>query len=866
MRWKRWMCLAWLCLIPFSGNAATPMVANGWHSLALKNDGTVLAFGSDSFGQLGLGQIVQSATPVQAQGLNGVVAVSTGFWYVLAVKSDGTVWAWGNGNLGDGTRTPSNTPVQAQGLSGVTAVAAGTASVALKSDGTVWTWGGNNYGQLGYGVPGRGGLLPAQVPGLSGMTRIGTGWGHTAALKNNGTVWAWGNNASGQLGDGATSQRTAPAQVPGLTGITDIAVGWNHTVALKSDGTVWEWGANGYGQLGDGTTADRSQPIQVPGLTGVTAISAGMAHTLALDAAGTIWAWGWNGYGQLGNGTTTSSATPIQVPGLTAVVAIAAELGHTVALKSDGSIWSWGSNASGELGDGTTVARASPVRAAQGLTGITSLSAGLGSTTALKSDGTVWSWGANGYGQLGIGGVTGRTTPATVPGLNGVTKIAANFTNSMALKADGTVWVWGSYSGNGLGASSVPVRVPGLSGATAIASGVAFGMAVIHDGTVWAWGWNGLGQLGDGIAIDGVTVVPVQVGGLSGITAVSGSVDHALALRSDGTVWGWGSNEYGKLGIASQRTCNSFMGGNVPCNPVPAQVPGLSGVVAIVAADKRSLALKSDGTIWSWGASWNWCCPSDALTGSAIPAQIPGLTGMVAISYEIALKSDGTVWEWAPFGSAPRQVQGLSGMTAVAGSDMDSLAVKSDGTVWAWGENTFGALGDGTYAPKLLTPVLVVNETLNGPLDLIPEGSNSIPPDKIPPFFVAAYKSGGLSATSLYADIRGLGASATFASATDFGSFAAGYNVYVAANVPSMQSAYFQLDSNNNWSALSWPMAEFVRGVALDSQNTLVRVQILQNVNVSQLPGASIIVGYGTDPDEMLRAARYRTIFTVPQQ
>ena len=162
--------------------------------------------------------------------------------------------------------------------------------------------------------------------------------------------------------------------------------------------------------------------------------------------------------------------------------------------------------------------------------------------------------------------------------------------------------------------------------------------------------------------------------------------------------------------------------------------------------------------------------------------------------------------------------------------------------------------------------MLVVNETLNGPLDLIPEVPNTIPPDKIPPFFVATYKSGGLSATSLYADIRGLVASGTFASAGNLGKFSAGYNVYVAASVPSMQSSYFQLDSSNNWSLLNWPMAAFMRGVALDSQNTLVRAQILQNANVSQLPGASIIVGYGTDPDEMLRAARYRTIFTVPQQ
>ncbi len=193
--------------------------------------------------------------------------------------------------------------------------------------------------------------------------------------------------------------------------------------------------------------------------------------------------------------------------------------------------------------------------------------------------------------------------------------------------------------------------------------------------------------------------------------------------------------------------------------------------------------------------------------------------------------------------------------------------LRRDGTVLAWGLNNYGQIGDGTLALQP-TPVLALNETGNGFLDLIPEVANNIPRDKIPPFFLATYADGGLSATTLYADIRGITASGTFAAASDAGKFAAGYNVYVAASVPSLQSAYFQLDSGNSWSVLRWPMAEFLRAVALDSQTSVVRAQILQNADLSSpaLAGTSIVVGYGTDPDEMLRNARYRTIFTVPQQ
>ncbi|HLE17979.1 MAG TPA: carboxypeptidase regulatory-like domain-containing protein [Syntrophales bacterium] len=288
--------------------------------------------------------------------------------HTLYLKNDGTVWAWGNnsnGQLGNGTMTQSATPVQISGLSSVVAVAAGYAhTVALKSDGTVWAWGNNSNGQLGNGTTTDSGI-PVQITGLSGAAAIAAGYAHTVALMTDGTVWTWGNNSNGQLGDGTTTDSHIPLPT-WLPGVAAIAAGHSHTVALMNDITnvsVWAWGNNSNGQLGNGTTTDSAAPVHVSNLSGGTAIAAGSYHTVALKDDGTVWVWGSNIKGQLGNGSTTQSTVPVQISGLPSVTAVAAGYTHTVALKSDGTVWAWGDNFYGQLGDGTTIDRWTPVQA-----------------------------------------------------------------------------------------------------------------------------------------------------------------------------------------------------------------------------------------------------------------------------------------------------------------------------------------------------------------------------------------------------------------------------------------------------------------------------------------------------------------------
>lgn len=304
-------------------------------TLAVKTDGTVLAWGANDEGQIGNGRRNTVTAPVQV--LTGAQAVAAGGWHSIALKSDGTVWAWGDNNagqVGDGTNARRLTPVQVSNINNVVAVAAGSIhSMALKSDGTVWTWGGNNTGQLGTGTTAPV-MSPVRVQTLGGVIAIAAGEDHNLALKADGTLWAWGDGSNGDLGNGQRRQQNAPVQVQGLADVKAISAGGTHSLALKKDGTVWAWGY----KL-DGSTFDQNNfsttPAQVPDLVQVASIASGLLHNLAVMADGTVRAWGSNDYGQLGNDSTAISRTPVAVHDLNKVVAVAAGHHHSLALTAD---------------------------------------------------------------------------------------------------------------------------------------------------------------------------------------------------------------------------------------------------------------------------------------------------------------------------------------------------------------------------------------------------------------------------------------------------------------------------------------------------------------------------------------------------
>jgi alpha-tubulin suppressor-like RCC1 family protein len=351
--------------------------------------------------------------------------VGGGGTHVVLAKPDGTVWAWGAnsyGQLGDGTTTQRREPTLAPTLTGVTAIASGYYhSLALRSDGTVWAWGRNSYGQLGDGTSTHR-YTPIAVPGLVGITAIAAGDYHSLALASNGSIWAWGRNTNGQLGNGTTTQSTVPIELAAPFPATAIGAGASHSAAVKSDGTAWAWGINSNGQLGDGSTTQRLTPVQMTGITGASAIAGGASHTLVL-AGGAVKATGYNGYSALGDGTTTQRTTAVASGTLTGVVEIVAGGNHSMARTSAGVVWAWGQNSSGQIGDGTTSTRNTPTLISA-LSDIAVIGAGSNFSLAVSTTGVVWTWGGNSSSQLGDGTTVNRLTPIAISDINYQWKVA----------------------------------------------------------------------------------------------------------------------------------------------------------------------------------------------------------------------------------------------------------------------------------------------------------------------------------------------------------------------------------------------------------------------------------------------------------
>nr|BDT37381.1 RCC1 repeat-containing protein [Myxococcus sp. MH1] len=526
---------------------------------------------------------------------------------------------------------------------------------------------------------------------------------HSLAIRSDGTVWAAGQNLRGQLGQPGTASTATPVQVPGLTSITSVATGDYHSVALRSGGTVWTWGDGSHGQLGTpdfpyGPVGFRPTPVQVPNLTGVVAVAAGDMHTLAVKGDGTVWAWGYNGEGQLGDGGVDSTRyAPAPVPGLTNVVAVFARYMTSCAIRSDSTLWCWGSNQFGMMGIGSTQGNSMVPVQVPGLTNVVAVSIGPRHTLAAKSDGTVWSWGMQDPTTY-----TFHLSPVQVAGLTGVTDVSAGLDTSFALKSNGTVWSWGENTQGQLGDGTkqrraTPVQVSGLTGVSVVAGGETHALALRSDGTLWTWGTSHEGERGDGA----VTLYPLP--GLIPLTepalAVAAGAAHSLLLSAQGTVWSWGSNEAGQLGD-----------GTTSRRVLPAPVAGLQNVIAIAAAGRTSLALRDDNTVWAWGG------------GTLTPTQVPGLQNIIAIStsatHRLALRDDSTIFAWGDnthgalgdgtlvSRTTPVQVSNLSDVMKVVAGPHTSYAIRYDGSAWAWGRNDYGQLADTTTTQRL-TPVLI---------------------------------------------------------------------------------------------------------------------------------------------------------------
>ena len=352
---------------------------------------------------------------------------------------------------------------------------------------------------------------------------------------------SWGVNTYGNLGLSNTTNYSSPKQIGTLTTWSSFSASGagDFSAAVKSDGTLWTWGRNQFGQLGSGNTTIYSSPKQVGSLTNWLKIATGYAYCMAIKTDGTLWSWGRNSSGQLGlNSATYSFSSPQQVGALTNWLSVASgSYISTIALKTDGTIWSWGYNANGQLALGNTTSYSSPKQIGA-LTNWSSAASGGFFTLATTTSGTLYGWGRNGNGQLGLGNTTYYSSPKQIGALTTWSKIAGLIQASIAIKTDGTLWSWGQYNYGQLGLGnttnySSPKQVGALTGwlyLSAAGYGASHAGSIKTDGTFWMWGRNNSGQLGLGDTTSRSS--PVQVGSLTTWqnSVVAGNFTLAIAL------------------------------------------------------------------------------------------------------------------------------------------------------------------------------------------------------------------------------------------------------------------------------------------------------------------------------------------------
>ena len=359
-----------------------------------------------------------------------------------------------------------------------------------RNAGELYIWGGDSWNSGSTAQNDRANRSsPIQIPGdwalddsiFASGNKLSMGeTGTLGAIKNDGTLWGWGGNSKGQLGQNNRTQYSSPVQVPGTTWKTMSLAGTNcETVhCIKTDGTLWGWGDNDNGQLAVGSKTTYSSPVQIPGTTWKAAISGGHKF-MGFKTDGTLWVCGRNTDGQLGLNNKTDCQSPTQIPGTTWGESFACQDATGAAIKTDGTLWTWGDNASGGLGHNNTTEYSSPRQVGSDTTWSKIGSGIQNCMLGLKTDGTLWGWGDNDQGQLGVNSRTFYSSPIQIGSDTTWDNVEITMGyHAVAHKTDGTLWNWGAAANGQLGQNnrvqcSSPVQVPGTWEKTLGAGGAA---------------------------------------------------------------------------------------------------------------------------------------------------------------------------------------------------------------------------------------------------------------------------------------------------------------------------------------------------------------------------------------------------------
>jgi alpha-tubulin suppressor-like RCC1 family protein len=729
------------------------------HVMGVRSTGDLYTWGAFSSGQLGWRTSLSS--PIQVSSNVNWQTISAGRSYVMAIRTNGTLWTWGRAStaFGIGLTSVNYTfiaePVQVGSDSNWSKVAAGpytsseftSHTAAVKTNGTLWTWGRGGEGQLGNNFN-NDRSFPTQMDSATNWSNVATYEFGTLGLKTDGTLWAWGDISNGKTGaDWPVEPKTFIFGAP--SNYTKISLGYT-SAGIKTDGTLWAWGDNQRGGLGQNNTTTYSSSVQVGSATDWIDVAAGAGYVLALKSGGTLWAWGNNLSGSLGDGTVINRSSPVQIGADTNWSKVFAGYLSSGAIKSTSTMWMWGNNTSGQLGHGDALNRSSPVQTGAG-NAWSQIFIGNRTSFSLTTSGTLWAVGSNASGMLGLNNSSvAFSTRQQIGALAVWSKAAPGVSHTLFTRTNGTMWAVGLNSSGQFGTNnatnaSSPVQVGALTGWLDIATGLNVSFGVRSDSTLWRWGVAGTVYRGDNFLGTAMSS-PVQVGTSNNWLSLRqnygnysyGSPSMTLAL-SNTSIWAWGENSGGGLGLGHTMTYPGNGTGAMPLSPVtyissPVQVGMGYSIIYKGTPQRYGGAIKTNGTLWMWGAG------SDGQLGSNVPGgiassaiQVGSDTNWSSLTLSMtpvnpgggtwwgstmALKTDGTLWGFgsAYFGElgnnrsgtsffSPIQI-GAAIWSKVSNGWGSTMAITTNGTLWAWGLNTAGNLGNGTTANRS-TPVQI---------------------------------------------------------------------------------------------------------------------------------------------------------------
>ena len=713
------------------------------HGALIKTDGTLWLWGSNTAGQLGIDSTNSAPYPTQEITFeNDWKNVTCGLEHTCAIKLDGSLWCWGNGlegRIGTGGTNPTSSPIQTliKGNDWIYVAAGDYNTVALKTNFSLWVWGLNDYGQIADPkIYGRNVLAPLEVFSVDQRWyRAAYGAKHIMAIENSDPT---------PSPTASVTPSPTPSNSPTITPSPTMTPTMTPTPTPVKGYQLWSWGGNRHGSLGLGDKIHRSSPTVVDANEVWIMLGGGGDFSLSLRNDFSLWSWGWNYSGTLGLGDKIHRSSPVRIGIENNWAKIDGGGWSGMSIKKDGTFWSWGYNSNGELGLGDVIHRSSPEQIGTSNDWDTFVSDFL-STTALKKDGSIWTWGSNSYrgifsGFLGTNDILSRSIPTRIGSENTWRKIGGSGLNKWAIKNDGTLWGWG-YGIYGVFGSPAP----GISSPVQFgiennweqvdAASSYFSAGIKTDGTLWMWGYNSSGELGQNYTSAGNFLSsPLQVGIGTDWMKISCSVDSIFALKNDGSLWSWGFNGYGELGLGDilNRSSPVRVGNNTiwyDCKGNNHHVlalkevdkPSPSPTLSPTPTPSRSpIATRSPTPTPSFSAT-----PTPSPTDSPSPTPSPSgteptptptttpspsPTGVVGNLFGMGKNTVGQLGDNTTKDSfiPVNNVVPGNNWDVVSGNSKFGAAIRTDNTLWMWGENSYGKLGNITSVTSRSSAVQVL--------------------------------------------------------------------------------------------------------------------------------------------------------------